>query len=119
MCAQLRDRQTSELIAEGTPAQIARAAQSFDAADVLFDDLGAVGADGASLFDSGATVAQHDVQIAAVQAAVDDPDGMDKTAARATLKALRDEARAGEDLHAPARGRMRDARERVRRRRDG
>lgn len=38
--AQLRDARTSALMAEDTPAVIALLADSFDPADVLFDDVG-------------------------------------------------------------------------------
>jgi hypothetical protein len=36
---QLRCAQTSEIIAEGTPLEIATAAEALDPADVLFDDV--------------------------------------------------------------------------------
>jgi hypothetical protein len=37
--AQLRCAQTSEILAEGTPLEIATAAEAFDSADVIFDDV--------------------------------------------------------------------------------
>lgn len=38
--AQLRDSQTSALLYEGTPAQVAALAAEVGASDVLFDDVG-------------------------------------------------------------------------------
>lgn len=52
--AQLRDAQTSEIIAEGTPLEIATVAEAFAAGDVIFDGVGAVDRNGKSLFDPAA-----------------------------------------------------------------
>jgi hypothetical protein len=111
---QLRCAQTSELIAEGTPLEIATAAADMDPADVLFDDAGAVGKDGRSLFDPSAVRQMRADEIASLQAALSAaPDGPGQDALRDVLKERRDRIKAGKAKVAGAKQAMADARERV------
>lgn len=125
---QLRCAQTSELIAEGTPLEIATAAQDLDPADVLFDDAGGVDRGGRSLFDPVAVRQIRADEIGALQAALDalparPAVGEDaavlkerRDGLRDTLKERRDRIAAGKAKVAGAKQAMADARERVARR---
>lgn len=64
--AQLRDRQTSVLIAEGTPIALALIAERIGYDDVLFDDSGAG-------FDAAAALASHRAWVAALPSGIPDP----------------------------------------------
>lgn len=115
--AQLRCAQTSEIIAEGTPLEIATAAESFDPADVVFDDVG-VG------FDPAAVRKMRAGEIDGLQRSLDelparatrDLDADTLKAARDRLKATiaerRDRIDAGKKKVAAARRAMNDARQR-------
>lgn len=125
--AQLRDAQTSEVIAEGTLLEIAIAAEGLDPADVLFDDVGAVDAKGKSRFDPAAVREYRAAELAGFEAALADmpasaPVGVDAADYAARRAALRDAIRerkarvaAGRAMTADARSRMQAARDRVRR----
>lgn len=107
---QLRCAQTSELIAEGTPLEIATVAQDFADGDVLFDGVGGT-------FDPAAVRKFRNDEIAGLQAALARGDaGEDAEALRATLKERRDRIAAGKAKVASARQAMQDARERVNKR---
>lgn len=124
---QLRDAETSELIAEGTPLEIATLAAELDPADVLFDDAGGVDRKGRSTFDPAAVRAMRADEIAGLEAilaelpATPPADVVDKQAYRDRRASIRDtiaERRAriaaGKDKAIAARQAMRDARARVR-----
>jgi hypothetical protein len=118
---QLRDAQTSELIAEGTPLEIATLAESMAAEDVLFDDAGPVDKDGRSLFDSAAVRRQAEDDLAGHQATFDalpaKASDEDREALRTVIKERKDRIAAGKAKVAGARQAMQDARARVERRR--
>lgn len=81
--AQLRDAQTSELIAEGTPLEVAIVARRIGFDEVLFDDVG-------ENFDPAATLDAYDRELAGLEQAV----AAAKGEARAELEEHREE-RAG------------------------
>lgn len=118
---QVRDAQTSELIAEGTPLEIATLVADMDATEILFDDAGAVDSDGRSLFDPSAVRQVRADEIAGLQAALDalppkaPPE--EREALRATLKDRRDRIAAGKAKVAGARQAAQNARARVEKRR--
>lgn len=118
---QLRDTQTSELIAEGTPLEIATIAESMAAEDILFDDVGSVGQDGRSLFDPVAVRKQAADDLVGHQAALDalpaDAWPEDRETLRAAVKERRDHIASGKAKVAGARKAMQDARIRVEKRR--
>lgn len=66
--AQLRDAQTSALLYEGTPAQVAAAAQNAPN-DVIFDDVG-------EAFDPALVLQQHEESVAALHS-IDENDQAD------------------------------------------
>lgn len=111
---QLRDAQTSELIAEGSPEEIALIAAGLDPGDILFDDVGSVDRDGRSLFDP-ATVAQaSEAELAGLERAIADPVGNNKAELRAIIKHRREQADAARAARPAARAAMKAARDRVR-----
>lgn len=114
--AQLRDAMTSEWIAEGTPLEIAIVAEAFDAADVLFDDVGATDAKGRSRFDPAAVRAMRAAELAGLEAALATATSPDE---RETLQSAIGERKArvaaGRAMVAAARARQQAARDRVRR----
>lgn len=126
---QLRCSQTSELLAEGTPLEIATAAADMDPSDILFDGAGGVDRDGRSTFDHAAVRQQRADELTGLQAALDAmparaPAGEDPEAYRARRDGLRDtitERRAriaaGKAKVADAKQAMNDARARVEKRR--
>jgi hypothetical protein len=118
---QLRDAQTSELIADGTPLEIATAAADMDAADILFDDCGGVDRDGRSLFDPAAVRKQRADEIAGLQAVLDDPGTPQeqRDTLRGVIKERRDRIAAGKAKVPGAKQAMSDARARVEKRRGG
>lgn len=122
---QIRCAQTGELLAEGSPLEIATAAQQFDAKDILFDDVG-VDRNGRSLFDPAAVRQQRAEEIAGLRAVLSDVTAAkpkstaerdDLAARRTTLETTiaEREARitAGAALVDPAKTKMAAARERV------
>jgi hypothetical protein len=117
--AQLRDAKTSELLAEGTPEEIARAAEGFVAGEVLFDDVGAVGKDGVSLFDPVAVRKRHSDDLVALESAVDATPEDHKPALRAQIKERKGRVASGKAMESVARDRMLAAHERSARRAGG
>jgi hypothetical protein len=124
---QLRDAQTSELIAEGTPLEVATLAAEMDPADVLFDGAGGVDTRGVSTFDPAEVRRVRAAELDALVAALGDmpatppADVTDREAYRAQREAVRtavqdrrDRIAAGKGMVAGARAAMRDARSRVR-----
>lgn len=124
--AQLRDARTSELLASGSPLEIATCAAELDPADVLFDDVGGVDLKGRSTFDPAAVRAMRADELAQLAAALDGmpatppTDIVDKQAYRErrqtlrdTIQERRDRIEAGKAKVADARARMVDARSRV------
>lgn len=123
--AQLRDAQTSELIAEGTPEEIAFAAEAFAADEVLFDDVGGVARDGRALFDPVAVRKQHTEATANAEQILADipakaPADVDadehkarRDGLRQAVKERRARAETGKALQTAARAAMDAAHERV------
>lgn len=118
---QLRCAQTSEILAEGTPLEIATAAEQFAKGDVIFDDVGGG-------FDPAAVRQMRADEIAGLQAVLAElparPSGADADATKAykaNLQQTIDERNAriaaGTKLVPKARDRMAKARERVDKRR--
>lgn len=89
--AQLRDAQTSALILEGTPLELALAADELGRDEVLFDDVGPA-------FDPDAVVEAHKERAASLTAAAKDAKGEDRkrleAAAKDATSALKLERRA-------------------------
>lgn len=120
---QMRCAQTSELIAEGTPLEIATLAAELDAADILFDDAGWVDADGKSLFDPAVVREIRAAEMTSLEAAIaelpveadsDDPGVRERRRVlRDTLRERRDRIAAGREMRSVARQTMQDARARV------
>ncbi len=111
---QLRDAQTSELIAEGSAEEIARIAAGFSTGDVLFDDVGSVDAGGVSLFNPVAVRDASDAEITALEAAAAGPGNGAKTELRALVKSRKDRKAAQEARLPEVKERMRVARARMR-----
>lgn len=84
--AQLRDAQTSELIMEGTPLEVAVCAQGFDDADILFDGVG-------GQFDAKAHIKARNDDLKGMRAALADPATTDQEL-RDRLQAAIDERQA-------------------------
>lgn len=113
---QLRDAQTSELIAEGTPEEIAIAAQAFDAADILFDDVGAVDNHGKSVFKPVEVRKRNadDLQSLETELAnVPEDDEPRRLRLREAVRERKQRAAVGKALQTPAADRMQAARARV------
>lgn len=95
--AQLRDAQTSELIAEGTPIEIVTIAEQIGAQEVLYDGVGG--------FDPDAVREAHEQHIAGLEAAAAEaPKAEDRKRLAAAAKRERDTvtkaaARAGDAGH--------------------
>lgn len=106
--AQLRDAQTSEILAEGSPLEVALIAQTLGRREVLFDDVG-------QGFDPDAVIAAHEEHLAALNsvAANDELDEDDR--ARASEAAAAEAAlEAAAEAAAPeAQDRLEEARARV------
>lgn len=100
--AQLRDAQTSQLICDGSPADIARVAAGFDGRDVLFDDVGR--------FDPVAVRRLQDDEIRLLEDEVARPGAPDEL--RARVKYCRDARAAAVGRQGEARERMEAARAR-------
>lgn len=114
--AQLRCAQTSELLAQGTPLEIATAAEAFPAGEVLFDDVG-------KGFDPAALRKARADEITGLERALADLPASPKADERARIDAMRDSLRAtlaerkdriaaGKALVAPAQERLTEARRR-------
>lgn len=105
--AQLRDAQTSELIAEGTPTELVLLADELGVEEVLFDDVG-------EHFNPDAVRQAHGDQVAGLERAARDAKGNDR---KRLTKALED----AKSVAPRARRRVRAATEELeaaRRRRD-
>lgn len=123
---QLRDSQTSALLAEGTPLEIATLAAEFADGDVLFDGAGGVNPAGVSLFDPAEVRSSRADEITRLIAAIDeladeatDERRRHRAALRATLQDRRDRIKAGKDKAPGAKQAQADARGRVERQRRG
>jgi hypothetical protein len=120
--AQLRCAQTSELLAEGSPLEIATAADGLAAGDVIFDGVG-------QTFDPAAVRRAHADEIAGLQSVLaalparapsgEDPDAFKarKDTLAATIAERQDRIAAGQKMVAPAKKRRDDALARVEERR--
>lgn len=116
--AQLRCAQTSELMLEGTPLEVATAAAKFAAGDVVFDDVG-------PKFDPSAVRQAHADAVAGFEATLAElparaPSGEDadafkrrRDALKATIAERKDRIAAGEAAVPRARDAMDAARRRV------
>jgi hypothetical protein len=106
--AQLRDAHTSELIAEGTPLEVALIAAGLDDDGLLFDDVG-------HGFDPRTTIDAHNVRVEglsyAVRQAPEDDDQADT--ARAAHRAAVEEGQVSDDAIAKARNALSKARKRL------
>lgn len=86
--AQLRDKETSELVFEGTPLECAALADEIGAKEVLFDDVG-------PNFDPKATLKAHDDNVKGLEAVAKSSNESltadDRKNASNQAKTLRDE----------------------------
>jgi hypothetical protein len=125
---QLRCAQTSELLAEGTPLEIATVAEAFAAGEVLFDDVGGVDRNGVSTFDPAAVRKARADELAVLESTLaamptkapkdEDPDAYKqrRAATQATIAERRDRIAAGKAMQLGARNAMQTARDRVEKR---
>jgi hypothetical protein len=104
--AQLRDKITSELLAEGTPLEVALVAELIGFDEIIFDDVG-------QAFDPAAVLAGHRESIAnlEVMAKSSAPELAAFTAD--TVAAALEPERVAEELEAAAIGALEGARQRV------
>src|SRR4051794_2692736 len=117
--AQLRCAQTSELLAEGSPLEIATAAEAFAAGDVIFDGVG-------EKFDPAAVRKFRADEIAGLRAIVDqapanpsDPERQRLDGVRATITERKQRIANGQKLVAQARELKQAALARVEQRKRG
>lgn len=126
--AQLRCAQTSEVLFEGSPLEVATAAAAFDPGDVLFDGVGGADGKGKTRFDAAAVRDYRSAELAGLEAALADvparaPNGAtaeerdalkrQRDALAGTIAERKDRIAAGEAAVAPARAAMDAARRRV------
>ena len=106
--AQLRDAQTSEILAEGSPTEVVLIADQLGRAEVLFDDVG-------QGFDPDAVLAAHNEQLAAMNAVAANVDEEESVRTRAAQAVAAEQAlEAAAEAAAPeAQDRLDEARARV------
>lgn len=103
--AQLRDAQTSELIAEGTPLEVALIAGELGRKDVLFDGVG-------EAFDADAVIAAHRENVEGLERGAREATGGDeKKQMRAAHRQAAGEFDVDRDVVANARRELEAARE--------
>lgn len=104
--ATLRDAQTSECIASGTPLEMVALADELGAAEVLFDDVGLS-------FDPPAVLTAHTENVKGLKAAATAASGDEKTSLQASHDAAVAEADKGRGQKVKAQKAMDAARARV------
>lgn len=111
--AQLRDAQTSDLLAEGTPLEVVTIATEIGLAEVIFDDVG-------EGFDPGAVLEAHASAVEsydrAAETDAENPEQADRL--RDAARDRRREAETARKKVAGVRRQLDDVRERRRRRRE-
>lgn len=128
--AQLRCAQTSELLAEGTPLEIAHLAAEIGEDEVIFDDVGYDDHKRRSTFDAAAVRKRYADEIAGLERSLAEelparaPAGADKDdhkrrreGVQAAIAERKERVDAGRKMAAKARKLMGEARERVEQRR--
>lgn len=99
--AQLRDAQTSQYLAEGTPIEVALIAEAIGFSEVIFDDVG-------EGFDAGAVLAAHREHVASLRDLAS--DATETLIDDATVTAAREAEVAAEAQTADALAALEDAR---------
>lgn len=86
--AQIRDAQTSQILAEGTPLEVALAARALGTKEILFDGVG-------ESFDPDAVITAHEESMAGLEGLAAEAEGDEAKNLRKALKQRQQEGDVG------------------------